>query len=144
MIIKEKKGIDRELTGAAQAALDRKREFAAKEMAELRERRKVAGAKPGEGRVGGWHRDAVMGAIETYGPDVMGKDAQGFWDDMKRLYPESCADDRVPGTDSANGHGCKYGRVSKRWRYGKWWRWDKKKADWVEEKAEHSSDHLHD
>ena len=128
MRITHKKTIDRQATGAAQKRLDDARAFAAKEMQELRERRKAVGAKPGEGRVGGWHRDAVFNAVEQYGPEVLSGDAQGFWDDMKRLYPESCADDRVSGTDSINGHGCKFGRVSKKfvggrgyvWKGGKW------------------------
>ena len=131
MRITHKKTIDRQATGAAQKRLDDARAFAAKEMQELRERRKAVGAKPGEGRVGGWHRDAVFNAVEQYGPDVLSGDAQGFWDDMKRLYPESCADDRVPGTDSINGHGCKFGRVSKKFVGGRWYVW--KNGKWVAE-----------
>ena len=132
MRIKVKKGTDRAAVGAAQKRLDRAREFAAKEMQELRERRKAVGAKPGEGRVGGWHRDAVLNAVEQYGPEVLSGAAQPFWDDMKRLYPESCADDRVPGTDSINGHGCKFGRVSRRYVKGVWWVW--KNGEWRREK----------
>ena len=132
MKIKIKKGVDRQAVGAAQKRLDRAREFAAKEMQELRERRKAVGAKPGEGRVGGWHRDAVLNAVEQYGPEVLSGAAQPFWDDMKRLYPESCADDRVPGTDSLNGHGCKFGRVSRRYVKGVWWVW--KNGEWRREK----------
>ena len=128
MRIKHKPTVDRQATGAAQKRLDRAREFAAKEMQDLRERRKAVGAKPGEGRVGGWHRDAVMNAVEQYGPEVLSESANGFWDDMKRLYPESCADDRVPGTDSLNGHGCKFGRVSRRYVRGQWWVW--KNGEW--------------
>ena len=132
MRIKVKKGVDRVAVGAAQAELDAKRAFAAKEMQELRERRKAVGAKPGEGRVGGWHRDAVLNAVEQYGPEVLSGAAQPFWDDMKRLYPESCADDRVPGTDSLNGHGCRFGRVSRRYVRGQWWVWEK--GEWRREK----------
>jgi len=131
MRITHKNTIDRQATGAAQKRLDTARAFAAKEMQELRERRKAVGAKPGEGRVGGWHRDAVFNAVEQYGPEVLSGDAQGFWDDMKRLYPESCADDRVPGTDSMNGHGCKFGRVSKKFVGGRWYKWEK--GRWVPE-----------
>lgn len=133
MRITHKKTVDRQATGAAQASMDRKRAFVAKEMQELRARRKAAGAKPGEGRVGGWHRDAVMNAIATEGPEVMTDAAKGYWDDMKRLYPEACADDRIPGTDSLNGHGNRYGRVSKRYVGGKWYVWNAQANAWIEE-----------
>lgn len=132
MRITHKKTVDKQALGAAQADMDRKRAFAAAEMKELREQRKAAGAKPGEGRIGGWHRDAVLGAVETYGPEVLGSDAKGFWDDMKRLYPESCADDRIPGTDSINGRGNRYGKVKEKYCRGKWWHWDVKTGEWVE------------
>ena len=65
-------------------------------------------------------------------PVVLSGAAQPFWDDMKRLYPESCADDRVPGTDSLNGHGCRFGRVSRRYVRGQWWVWEK--GEWRREK----------
>ena len=58
MRITHKKAIDKQKLGAAQRDLDCKRAFAAAEMKELRQRREAAGAKPGEGRVGGWHRGA--------------------------------------------------------------------------------------
>ena len=132
MRITHKKTVDKQKLGAAQKELDSAREFAAAEMKELRQRREAAGAKPGEGRVGGWHRDAVMNAIATEGPDVLSSAAKGYWDDMKRLYPESCADDRVPGTDSLNGHGCKFGRVSRRYVRGQWWVW--KNGEWRAER----------
>ena len=131
MRITHKKAIDKQKLGAAQRDLDCKRAFAAAEMKELRQRREAAGAKPGEGRVGGWHRDAVMNAIATEGPDVLSSAAKGYWDDMKRLYPEMCADGRVPGTDSINGRGNRYGKVKERYRNGRWEHWDAKKHDWV-------------
>ena len=61
MRITHKKTIDRQATGAAQKRLDDARAFAAKEMQELRERRKAVGAKPGEGRVGGGNGDGTGG-----------------------------------------------------------------------------------
>lgn len=131
MRITHKKTVDRQAVGAAQKRLDAAREFAAKEMKELRERREAVGAKPGEGRVGGWHRDAVFNAIAQEGPEVMTSAADGYWRDMKRLYPESCADGRVPGTDSLNGHGNRYGRVKERYRAGRWEHWDAARGDWI-------------
>ena len=131
MRITTKKTIDRQKAGAAQASLDQARAYAAAEMKELRERRRAAGAKKGEGRVGGWHIDAVMNAVATEGPEVLSGAAKGYWDDMKRLYPEACADDAVPGTDSANGHKNRLGVVKERWRGGRWEHFDKKLGEWV-------------
>jgi len=131
MRIAVKKGVDRQALGAAQKRMDAARATAAAEMKDLRERRKAAGAKPGEGRTGGWHRDAVMNAVETYGPDVLGSAAKGFWDDMKRLYPEACADDAVPGTDSANGRKNRLGVVRERYRHGRWEHFDTTTGEWV-------------
>lgn len=131
MRITTKKGVDRQKAGAAQKSLDRARAFAAAEMKELRERRKAAGAKPGEGRVGGWHIDAVMNAVATEGPEVLSGAAKGYWDDMKRLYPEACADDNIPGTDSANGRKNRLGVVKERYRAGRWEHWDAKRREWV-------------
>lgn len=132
MRITSKPTVDRQALGRAQKKMDAARQFAAKEMAELRAQRKASGAKPGEGRVAGWHRDAVFNAIAKYGPEVMTSAASGFWDDQKRSYPEMCADDRVPGTDSVNGHKCRMGKVSEKFIHGKWWHWDPVVSDWVE------------
>lgn len=131
MRIKSKPTVDRQKLGAAQKHLDDARAFAASEMKELRQRREAAGAKKGEGRVGGWHIDAVMNAVATEGPDVLSGAARGYWDDMRRLYPEMCADGNVPGTDSANGRVNRYGRVKERYRAGRWEHWDAKRGDWV-------------
>ena len=131
MRITHKKTVDRQKLGAAQKSLDAARAVAAEEMKTLREQRRAVGAKPGEGRVGGWHIDAVMNAVATEGPEVLSGAAKGYWDDMRRLYPEMCADERVPGTDSINGHACKYGKVKERWIHGVWHKWDKKRREWV-------------
>ena len=132
MRITHKKTVDKQALGAAQADMDRKRAFVAEEMKELRQRREAAGAKPGEGRVGGWHRDAVLNAIESEGPEVMSAAAEGYWRDMTRLYPEACADGRVPGTDSINGQYNRYGRVRERFVGGRWVHWDDRANGWVE------------
>ena len=131
MRITHKRTVDRELLGAAQKKLDAARATAAAEMKTLKEQRKAVGAKKGQGRVGGWHVDAVMNAIASEGPEVMTAAAKGYWDDMKRLYPEMCADEAVPGTDSLNGARNKYGRVKEKWIKGKWYHWDEKLGDWV-------------
>lgn len=128
---KGRRAPDKALLGKVQKRLDASRAMAAAEMKELRERRKAAGAKKGEGRVGGWHIDAVMNAIASEGPEVMTSAAKGYWDDMKRRYPEACADDNIPGTDSANGHRNRYGVVRERWRNGHWEHFDKKTGEWV-------------
>jgi hypothetical protein len=131
MRITHKRTVDRELLGAAQKKLDAARATAAAEMKTLKEQRKAVGAKKGQGRVGGWHVDAVMNAIASEGPEVMTAAAKGYWDDMKRLYPEMCADEAVPGTDSLNGARNKYGRVKEKWIKGKWYHWDTERGDWV-------------
>ena len=131
MRITHKKTVDRQKLGAAQKSLDAARAVAAEEMKTLREQRRAAGAKPGEGRVGGWHIDAVMNAVASEGPEVLSSAAKGYWDDMKRLYPEACADDNIPGTDSANGHKNRLGVVKERWRNGRWEHFDKRRGEWV-------------
>lgn len=132
MRITSKKTVDKQAVGRAQAKLDAARAYAAKEMSDLRAKRKALGIKPGEGRVGGWHRDAVMNAIQSEGPEVMSSAAKGYWDDMKRLYPEMCADDRIPGTDSINGRSNRHGKTAEKFVGGKWYHWDKKLGAWVE------------
>jgi len=132
MRITSTKGVDRQFVWKAQKRMDAARAMAAAEMKELRQRREAVGAKKGEGRVGGWHREAVMNAIASEGPEVLGSDAKGYWDDMKRLYPEMSADGAIPGTDSVNGHVGRMGKVKEKYFRGKWWYWDKRIGDWVE------------
>ena len=132
MRITHKKTVDRQAVGAAQAEMDRARAFAAAEMKDLRARREASGAKKGEGRVGGWHRAAVMNAVETEGPEVLSSAAKGYWDDMKRLYPEMCADGGAPGTDSPNGRKCRVGKVAEKYIGGKWYHWSPSDQTWVE------------
>lgn len=132
MVIKHKKTVDKQVVGRVQKHLDSAREFAAAEMKELRAKREAVGAKKGEGRIGGYHRDAVMKAIMEYGPDVMTPAAQSFWDDQKRMYPEMSADGVIPGTDSLNGRRNKYGKVKEKWIAGKWYHWDASTGGWVE------------
>lgn len=129
MRIAHKKTVDKQVVGECQAHLDKQRAIAAAAAKERRELRKATGAKAGEGCVAAWGRDAVLNAVMQYGPEVMSD--KGYWDDMKRRYPEACADDRVPGTDSVNGHRNKFGRVSKRFVGGRWYVW--KGGKWVAE-----------
>jgi hypothetical protein len=131
MRIAHKKTVDRQKLGAAQKRLDAARKFAAAEMRELRERRGAAGAKRGEGRVGGWHVEAVMNAVATEGPEVLSSAASGYWNDMRRLYPEMCADGAPPGTNSANGRANRYGKCRERMRNGRWEHWDASRREWV-------------
>lgn len=132
MRIASKPGIDRQRIGAEQAAMDAKRAYVAKEMKTLREQRKAAGAKAGQGRVGGWHRDAVYAAVAKYGPEVMTAAGQEFWDDQKRAYPEACADDRIPGVDSPNGHKTRGLKIREKYMHGKWYHWDAVLGGWAE------------
>lgn len=132
MRITSKAGVDKAKIGAEQASMDAKRAFVAKEMKELRAQRKAAGAKAGEGRIGGWHRDAVYAAVAKYGPEIMTPAGQEFWDDQKRAYPEACADDHIPGTDSINGHVTRGMKIKEKYMHGKWWHWDPKVNGWVE------------
>lgn len=131
MRITKGKCVDRQAIGRAQAKMDAAKRVAYKEMKDLAAQRQAVGAKKGEGRVGGVHRDAMFAAIASEGPEVLTAAAKSWWDDQKRRNPWMCADGVVPGTDSINGHVCKYGKVSERWMNGKWYHWENGKG-WVE------------
>lgn len=131
MRITQKKTVSSEVVGKCQAHLNQCRATAAAEIKTLREKRRAAGAKKGEGRVGGWHRDAVLNAIMGEGPEVMSSAASSYWDDMKRKYPEMCADDAIPSTDSPNGHTGRLGKVKEKFIGGKWYHWDRAQRTWV-------------
>lgn len=131
MRINHKRTVDKQAVGAAQARMDHAKEVCYREMKDLAAKRKAVGAKPGEGRIGGVHRDALFEAVRQEGPEVLSSAAKGWWDDQKRLNPWMCADGVVPGTDSINGHRNRLGKVSERWMKGKWYHWDSKVGDWV-------------
>ena len=68
--------------GARQRKMERAKAATAAAMKDLAAKRKAAGAKSGEGRIGGVHIDAVMEAINQEGPEVMSQAASGWWDDQ--------------------------------------------------------------
>lgn len=79
-----------------------------------------------EGLTGCISREALMNAVRTEGTAVLGSDARGYWDDMKRRYPHLNLSGRAaPTGDSLNGHTCRLGKVSERWtaRTG-WTHWE--------------------
>lgn len=131
MEIKTKPTVDKQKLGFMQHKLDQARADAAAAMKDLRAQRQAVGAKPGEGRVGGWHESAILNAIATEGPEVLSSAANSYWDDMRRMYPEMCADDRIPGTNSLDGTKNKYGRTKERMRGGIWEHWDQELKAWV-------------
>ena len=130
MLIKE--GFVDKTHAQRQARMDRAKREAQAAMKDLAEQRRAAGAKPGRGRVGGVHYDALMNAVQNYGPEVLTPAAKGFWEDQKRRHPWMCADGVVPGTDSANGHACRQGKVRERMVGGKWYHWSERAGGWIE------------
>lgn len=124
------KSVNRQAIGAAQADIDAKIAYSCKEMKTLAEKRKAAGAKPGQGQTGGIHRDIVFAAVQKYGPEVMSASSD-FFDALKRENPALAADGVVPGRDSINGHRSHFGAAKEKFIGGRWYHWDKKLGDWV-------------
>lgn len=118
--------------GARQRKMERAKAATAAAMKDLAAKRSAAGAKSGEGRVGGVHIDAVMEAINQEGPEVMSQAASGWWEDQKRLNPWMCADGVVPDGNSPNGRYGRHGKVRERYVAGRGWEhWDPSVRDWV-------------
>jgi hypothetical protein len=63
--------------------------------------------------------EAVQNAIRTEGPEVMGQDGEGYWKDMRRMYPHiDLQPDRfVPARHT------RFGKSRLRKRHGRWERW---------------------
>ena len=131
MRITHKRTVDKAAVGAAQKRMDAAKAEAHAAMKDLAAQRQAVGAKAGEGRVGGVHREALFEAIRQEGPEVLSSAAQSWWDDQKRMNPWMCADGHVPGCDSINGHRNRIGKVRERMRGGHWEHWDAKLGDWV-------------
>lgn len=87
-----------------------------------------------EGLVGKMDQAVFMEAVRQEGPEVLSPAAQGYWDDMTRLYPHLSLNGRVPDGRSLNGRYGRQGKVSKRWVRGVWYIWDN--GGWVPEKKE--------
>lgn len=67
--------------------------------------------------------EAVQNAVRTEGPEVMGQDGAGYWDDMRRMYPHL---DMQP--DRVKGRRTRFGKATLRKRHGRWERW--RKGQW--------------
>jgi len=115
------------------ARMEREKTLEMTQSKALYDLRRQLGSKRGEGRVGAKSRLAVMNAIRTMGKEVMTEAGNGFWDDMQRRYHWQAEDGNWNDGNSANGHTCRLGKVSKRYFRGKWWHWDARVGDWVEE-----------
>ena len=121
-----------ESLGRARKEMETAKAETAAAMKDLAARREAAGAKPGEGRVGGVHIKALMAAVQSEGPEVLSASADGWWNDMKRAYPWMCADGRVPDGNSLNGRYGRHGKVSRRYWRGAWWKWER--GEWRPER----------
>lgn len=127
-----KHGFVDKTVGERQARLDKARIEMAQANKELRELRAAAGAKAGQGRVGGVPAEAFFNAIRTEGPEVATAAASGYWKDMAREYPEMFGDGRaVEDGNSPNGHVGRHGVVRERYVAGQgWMHWDAAARDW--------------
>lgn len=120
MVIKSKTMRDSTYT-ARRAAMENAKRISMEHCVDLRKRREAVGAKRGEGRTGGIHRDAFFAAIRDEGPEVVGAGSEGWWNDQKRLYPWIAADGNVPDGNSANGHYGRHGKVKERYTASRGW-----------------------
>lgn len=98
-------------------------------------------AAPG-GKVGRTGRHALsvgqaayFNALRTEGPEVATAAGDGYWRDMVRRHPHLRGGGVYDSTAlSANGEVSRLGRVTQRYRDGKWWRRDER-GRWVEAPA---------
>jgi len=58
--------------------------------------------------------EAVMNAVNTEGPEVMEADGNGYWEDMKRMYPWT---NTMPDKCVPRGMKCRRGRVKEKTIY---------------------------
>lgn len=85
--------------------------------------------RPPGGKVGkdGRHaltmgRAAFMNSVNREGPAVLSPDADGYWRDMVRRYPHLRGGGVYDSSAvSANGEVTRLGRVTQRFRDGRWW-----------------------
>ena len=97
----------------------------------IRQRRELGMEGRREGRVGAKSRHAVLNAVRTMGKEILTEAGEDYWRFLERKYPWQALDGRPQGTDSANGHRCRQGKVSRRYVGGKWYRW--KDGGWMPE-----------
>ena len=76
-------------------------------------------------------RKAYMEALKREGPAIATEEGESWWRDQERRNPFIMAGGRRPdGTDSPNGHTCKWGRVKEKYVAGRgWFRWEN--GGWV-------------
>ena len=97
----------------------------------IRQRRELGLEGRREGRVGAKSRHAVLNAVRTMGKEILTEDGADYWRFLERKYPWQALDGRPECTDSANGHRCRQGKVSRRYVHGVWYRWVN--GEWREE-----------
>lgn len=93
--------------------MDKARVEAAKkaDIARARETRRMDGRIGKTGRLDRRvHVDAVMNAVDSEGPEVLSRAADGYWRDQERLYPWISTRPAGP-VQSANGMRNRFGRV---------------------------------
>lgn len=135
MRIKVQAPVDTAAMAAGQAKLDAAKAATYAAMKELRAERAAVGAKKRRGRTGALHYDALVHALDERGKDVLTKAGDDYWNWEKRQNPWMSEDGQAPGTDSANGHRNRYGKVRERYVGGRWWHWDAARGEWAEGEA---------
>lgn len=141
MRIKVQPPVDTGAMAARQASLDHAKAETFAAMKELKARRAAAGSRKRQGRTGAIHYDALVHAMDEQGKDILTKAGDDYWNWEKRRNPWMCEDGCVPGTDSANGHANRFGKVSERFVRGKWWHWDPVAQTWAEGPAKKGRKH---
>jgi len=130
MRIKSKPTYDAKYAAACRR-MEAEKQMEIRESKKLYEMRRQLGSKKHEGRVGAKSRLAVMNAVATEGKEVLTDAGEGFWRDMQRRYHWQAEDGNWEDGNSANGRKNHIGKVSERYRNGRWEHWDAKKHDWV-------------
>lgn len=130
MRIKSKPTYDAKYAAACKR-MEAEKQMEIRESKKLYDLRRQLGSKKHEGRVGAKSRLAVMNAVATEGKEVLTDAGEGFWRDMQRRYHWHAEDGNWEDGNSANGRKNHIGKVSERYRNGRWEHWDAKKRDWV-------------
>lgn len=125
MLVKSRKTVSPEWV-EANARMKRERKLEIESSKELIRRRRELGMEGRrEGRVGAKSRHAVLNAVRTMGKEILTEEGADYWRFLERKYPWQALDGSPEGTDSANGHRCRQGKVTKRYIPGKgWYRWE--------------------
>ena len=130
MIIKSKPTFDAKHAAACKR-MEAEKSLEIRESKKLYELRRQLGSKKHEGRVGAKSRLAVMNAVATEGKEVLTDAGDGFWRDMQRRYHWQAEDGNREDGSSANGRKNHIGKVTERFRRGRWEHWDATIGDWV-------------